>query len=298
MRPRFGTHKPKHDKKNHPTPRKRAEWLVLRYQWLRPVPLLPAAARSPGFLDALAQQANDWLHGNSVELTPDGNLLYSIRHQDWVIKIAYANGLGNGDIIWRLGNEGDFQIDSTDPNPWFSHQHDAQYEAGHSATITLFDDGDVRRAASSSAHSRGQVLQLDEQNHIATLVLNADLGDYSSALGSAQQLPNGNYHFDQGYLQPSNTSQAIEVDPSGNRVFTLQLNSPAYRSFRLTDLYTPYDPQPANFVLGPSLSYYNVLGQPYTHEAAAYWQTADGKWWMGITSGKITPVSSPPWLDP
>jgi hypothetical protein len=254
------------------------------------------AAGCPPFF--LAQQANDWLHGNSAELTPDGNILYSTRHQDWVIKIAYANGMGNGNIIWRLGNGGDFQINSTAPNPWFSHQHDSQYEAGHSSRLTLFDDGDVRRVADSSAHSRGQVLQLDEQNHIATLVLNADLGDYSAALGSAQKLPNGNYHFDQGYLLPSATSQAIEVDPWGNQVFTLQLNSLAYRSFRLPDLYTPYDPQPANFVQGPSIRYYNALGQPYTKEAAAYWQTTDGKWWMGTTSGKITSVSSPPWLFP
>jgi arylsulfate sulfotransferase len=190
-----------------------------------------------------AQQANDWLHGNSVELTPGGEILYSARHQDWVIKIRYGNGSGNGDIIWRLGIGGDFQMNSTDANPWFSHQHDAQFEVGDSSTITLFDNGDVRRAADPNAHSRGQVLHLDENSRVATLVLNADLGDYSFALGSAQNLPNGNYHFNLGWLQPANTSQAVEVDPSGNKVFTLQLNSPAYRSFRLKDLYSPYNPQ-------------------------------------------------------
>jgi hypothetical protein len=257
------------------------------------------AAGCPPFFQA--QQANDWLHGNSVELTPDGNILYSSRHQDWVIKIAYANGTGNGNIIWRLGKGGDFQINSTDPNPWFSHQHDAQYEAGHASTLLLFDDGNVRRATDSNAHSRGQVLLLDEQNLIATPILNADLGDYSVALGSAQQLPNGDYHFDQGWLQPSNTSQAIEVDPSGNKVFTLQLSSPAYRSFRLTDLYTPYDPQPTNYMTGPSpniyhIFIYNIFGRLYTNEPLAYWQTTDGKWWQGELSGKITPLSSPPWL--
>ena len=137
---------------------------------------------------------------------------------------------------------------------------------------------------------------LDEQNLVATPVLNADLGGYSLALGSAQKLPNGNYHFGQGWLQPSNTSQAIEVDPSGKVVFALQLNSPAYRSFRLADLYTPYDPQPANYVLGPSLNYYNAQGQLYTNEPRSYWLTADGKWWQGELSGRITPLSSPPWL--
>jgi arylsulfate sulfotransferase len=250
-----------------------------------------------------AQQVNDWLHGNSVSLTPDGNILYSARHQDWVIKIAYANGIGDGHIMWRLGKGGDFKINSADPNVWFSHQHDAQYEAGHSSTIVLFDDGNVRRVADPAAHSRGQVLQLDEQNLVATLVVNADLGDYSPALGSAQKLANGNYHFDQGWLQPSNTSQAIEVDRLGNKVFTLQLNSPAYRSFRLTDLYTPYDPQPAYYVQGPDRqkywNYYNGWAQPYTNEPLGYWQAIDGIWWQGETSsGKITPLNSPPWLIP
>jgi arylsulfate sulfotransferase len=249
-----------------------------------------------------AQQANDWLHGNTVQLTPDGNLLYSPRHQDWLIKIAYANGMGDGRIMWRFGKGGDFKINSTDPNPWFSHQHDAQYVAGHGSTIMLFDNGDVRRAADGDAHSRGQVYQLDEQNHTATLVVNADLGDYSYALGSAQKLPNGNYHFNQGSLA-GNKSQAIEVDSSGNKVFSLQLTSQAYRSFRLKNLYTPDDPQPAYYVQGPSpltyWNYYNAFGGPYTGEELGFWQARDGIWWQGdLSSGEIKPINSPPWLIP
>ena len=58
----------------------------------------------------LAALANNWTHGNSVQLTPDGNILYSARHQDWVIKIDYRNGKGTGDILWRLGKDGDFQF--------------------------------------------------------------------------------------------------------------------------------------------------------------------------------------------
>ena len=44
-----------------------------------------------------AGTANDWLHGNSLQLTPDGNLLYSVRHQDWLVKIDYRSGAGTGD---------------------------------------------------------------------------------------------------------------------------------------------------------------------------------------------------------
>lgn len=186
----------------------------------------------------LAERANDWLHGNSLQLTPDGSILYSTRHQDWVIKIDYRNGAGNGDIIWRLGKDGDFQIVSSDPWPWFSHQHDPHFDSADTSILLLFDNGNTRYDADQTAHSRGQVLRVDEQNRVVTQVLNADLGSYSYALGAAQKLPNGNYHFDAGIL-PGSTSQSVEVDPAGNTVYAIQIGAWMYRSFRLTDLYTP-----------------------------------------------------------
>jgi hypothetical protein len=186
----------------------------------------------------LAPEANDWLHSNSVQLTPDGNLLLSIRHQDWVIKIDYSNGVGSGNVIWRLGKDGDFWLDSTDPNPWFSHQHDAEFEFGDNQTIILFDNGNTRRGFDSNAHSRGQIIQLDEQNRIAHLRLNADLEAYSAALGSAQKLPNGNYEFDLGFL-PDRTASVAEVDSSGKVVSTYRSKEVKYRVFRMPNLYEP-----------------------------------------------------------
>ncbi len=184
----------------------------------------------------LAPQANDWLHANSLQLTPDGNILMSIRHQDWVIKIDYENGAGNGAIIWRLGPEGDFQILSTAPSPWFSHTHDANLNPD--STLSVFDNGNVRNASDPNAHSRGQVLRIDEDSRRAELVLNADLGDYSFALGTAQRLPDGNYHFDMGWLG-AGTARYVEVDPSGRIVYAIDIGAPVYRAFRMPDLYTP-----------------------------------------------------------
>jgi hypothetical protein len=84
----------------------------------------------------------------------------------------------------------------------------------------------------------GQVLRLDEQHRIANFIFNADLGGYSFALGSAHKLPNGNYHFDLGYL-PDTTSQSVEIDPSRKIFYAISIGSPDYRSFRMKDLYTP-----------------------------------------------------------
>jgi hypothetical protein len=107
----------------------------------------------------------------------------------------------------------------------------------------LFDNGNTHRSINPNAHSRGQVLRLDETNRVASFVLNADLGAYSIALGSAQLLSTGNYSFDVGWILDANfqnpTSQTIEVDPSGRPVYNLQAATQEYRTFRMRDLYTP-----------------------------------------------------------
>src|SRR5262249_49738275 len=110
---------------------------------------------------------NDWTHGNSVGRTPDGNLLLSMRHQDWLIKIDYRDGAGLGAVLWRLGREGDFTYQSNDAYPWFSHQHDAEYATGSASTICLFDNGNTRLVALPAESSRGQAIQLDEKNRTA-----------------------------------------------------------------------------------------------------------------------------------
>jgi hypothetical protein len=188
------------------------------------VPLLPAV---------------DWLHTNAVSLSPDGNLVLSLRHQDWVIKIDYRNGSGDGHVMWRLGQGGDFTLNSTDADAWFSHQHNAHYIDDH--TLILFDNGNTRRATDPTANSRGQVWTLDETTMTATPVLNADLGNYSFRLGSAQRLSNGNYSFmsgSQGQVPPPNQfGQTIEVLPDGTPSYVLQYAKPEYRSYRVRTLY-------------------------------------------------------------
>ena len=157
-----------------------------------------------------ASTANDWLHGNSVSLAPDGNLIYSARHQDLVYKIAYQNGTGDGHVIWRLGKDGDFTWNSSDPWPWFSHQHDAQYE--DATTLSIFDNGNTRVEA-IPGNSRGQGLILDETNRTVNFAMNADLGEYSFALGSAQRLLNGNYVFGDGWVGGAPVTQVPEWTP-------------------------------------------------------------------------------------
>lgn len=205
----------------------------------------------------LTPAANDWLHGNGVSYTrEDGNLTLSMPEQDWVIKIDYDHGKGSGKVLWRLGDEGDFKAESTDPKPWFSYQHDAAFEPPGSNMLVLFDNGQRRKekppenvkdsdkdkAKPKDPHSRGQVWRIDEQAKTATLVTNADLGLYAPVMGSAHRLSNGNYHFTAGSPRIDDIvkSQAIEVTPQGKIVFVLETpRTTTYRSNRVADLYTP-----------------------------------------------------------
>ena len=52
----------------------------------------------------------DWTHSNALVYTADGNLLLSIRHQSWIIKVDYEDGTGDGHIVWKLGQEGDYTL--------------------------------------------------------------------------------------------------------------------------------------------------------------------------------------------
>jgi len=187
----------------------------------------------------LASTANDWTHANSLLPTADGNLLISLRDQDWILKLNYQNGTGNGDIVWTLGNEGDFNIVSTVAWPWFSHQHDIEFDG---TNYEVFDNGNTRVSPPplglGGGASRGYVFSLDETRMTATVLLAADLNSYSPAFGSAQLLANGNYAFLSGNINGKQAAQSLELLPSGASNFGFLWQSAAYRWFRMTDLYT------------------------------------------------------------
>jgi hypothetical protein len=202
--------------------------------------------------------ANDWLHSNSAQITSDGNILLSVRNQDWILKIDYRDGIGDGHVIWRLGNGGDFLLlnpaDTTCADPgaflWFSHQHDPEFQfnddvIGGVQFLTLFDNGNTRRAKCDPAsNSRAVLLTLDEPDLVVNMTA-PDLGAYSGALGAAQFVTYSSGAFmsvDNGAIggAPNGNSQSVELDASGNVRFKLQVNDAlTYRSFRMTDLYHP-----------------------------------------------------------
>jgi hypothetical protein len=208
----------------------------------------------------IAPNARDWLHGNSIYYWPaTGDLIWSARHQDWVMKIDYRNGSGTGNILWRLGPCGDFTFHNIyqDPWPWFSHQHEAGIEQGGAGALSLFDNGNTRVSPPTlstgcipgvgSGHSRGMALNINESTMQVTPKISVDLGNFSNGNGSAQLLPDGNYFFLSGYVFSLSAidSYSIEILPTagtdtGTQVLNIQGPS-AYRAWLMPNLYSPQD---------------------------------------------------------
>ena len=187
----------------------------------------------------LYTSALDWTHANSVALdTRDNNLIVSFRNQSWAVKINFANGRGNGDVIWKLGYGGSFALASGFPvSDWFSGQHDVRFQ--NNGLLTLFDNNNpstVTRQPGGTAH--GQAWKLDTNNMVATPVVNVDLGVVSPAVGSEALLSNGNYHWQAGFIN-NNEAQTFETTPSGTEVYKEQVDRLTYRAFRIANFYQP-----------------------------------------------------------
>jgi hypothetical protein len=177
-------------------------------------------------------KATDWTHGNGLAWSAtDNDLIVSFRNISAAIKIDFNNGKGEGAVVWRLGMGGTFTAKSSDPFPWFTQQHNPNYI--NATTLIVFDDGNARcqQGKVKGCDSRGQEWKLDEKAHTATLVVNADLGVFWQALGSAQGLPNGNIMYTGGFSAPS---KEIEVTTAGKPVYELDNPVAEYRAYRFS----------------------------------------------------------------
>jgi arylsulfate sulfotransferase len=210
----------------------------------------------------------DWTHGNALVYSPeDGNLLLSMRHQSWVLKIDYNNGVGTGNILWHLGYQGDFAltvggVPTDDPSQWFSFQHFPIIlsQNGTETTLAIWDNGDNRflntdgevcinplqGSAYPACYSRATIFQVDESSMIANLAWVDQLSYFSIFAGSINQFSNGNVEFDLNDPaippSPNVASQIQEVTqgPPSQVVWQMDITPRgdfAYRAFRFPSLY-------------------------------------------------------------
>jgi hypothetical protein len=193
----------------------------------------------------------DWTHSNAILYAADGNLVLSMRHQSWILKIDYENGLGTGEILWKLGEDGDFTIASGNPNDWFYGQHYPNILAsdGSQTTFAIWDNGNYRIDASGATcgigsgpacYSRATLFEVDEAAKTANLLWDYLPGFYSWWGGSIGELSNGNVEFDMTIPFNTVASQVMEVTQTASPQVVWQLNltgANAYRAFRIPSLY-------------------------------------------------------------
>ena len=201
----------------------------------------------------------DWTHGNALVYSPsDGNILFSMRHQSWVIKIDYNNGAGTGNVLWHLGYQGEFSLaQGDDPSLWFSFQHFPTIisQEGSQTTLAIWDNGDFRVLDTTGAiceipgppacYSRATVFKIDESAMTANLLWADAPGYFGIWGGSINQLINGNIEFDINAFTvppaPNIVSEIQEVTQTSSPAIIWKMDIPAptfaYRAYRIPSLY-------------------------------------------------------------
>ena len=160
-----------------------------------------------------------WMHGNSIHIDLDSNILVSNRRSSEVIKI----NRNNGEVIWIFGGpNNEFSI-TNDAYNGFSRQHDVRrIENGN---ILLFDNGNDH----DPPISRAVEYEIDESEKTANLVwdFSHPEGYVGLAMGSVQRLPNNNTLINWGRLL-NQGAVITEVNYDKDIVFEMQYPYPFY----------------------------------------------------------------------
>jgi len=220
----------------------------------------------------------DYLHVNSIDLTPDGHLLLSGRHTCALYKVHRRTGR----VLWRLGGRrSSFNVGRRARFHW---QHDARHLPGD--VITVFDNG--AGPVQSERQSRGLVLELDLVSNSVHLIraYRHPIPVLSSAMGNVQVLPDGNVMVGYGLVP-----LLSEYAPDGQLLGQLLLpwGYDCYRGFRMPWNGAPTDQPAIASSAGPASG---------TTTIYASWNGATGvaSWLLsaGPSASELQPVGTAP----
>ncbi|MGH2885193.1 MAG: arylsulfotransferase family protein, partial [Solirubrobacteraceae bacterium] len=158
----------------------------------------------------------DYLHINSIQQLPDGNLLVSGRHT-WAL---YKLDRDTGKIIWTLGGK-QSQLEMG-TGAQFAWQHDARQHSD--GLVTVFDNG-TNGPIKTESQSRGLVLDVDESRRRVTVrnSYKSPQGLSAGAMGSVQLLSPDRVLVGWGVQ-----SHTIEYDSSGKPLVDMALPAGMY----------------------------------------------------------------------
>ncbi len=173
----------------------------------------------------------DWTHGNAVVYdAATDTMLLSLRHQDWILAIDHKTG----EVLWKLGEDGDFAFAGDDAA--FYHQHSPEWQ--DDGSLLLYDNGVGNPGlAPEAVHSRAVRYTLDMKGMTAKQVWRDDgapiVVPYA---GNADRLPGGRILVTDSSITGMNGfwARLRELDESASPMLRWSLRTPdqsfAYRA--------------------------------------------------------------------
>jgi hypothetical protein len=209
----------------------------------------------------------DISHSNTIFYDVEEDAIYLLaRNVNTFYKINHTSG----EVIWSLGEYGDFQmydIHGTPVDHLFFHAH--AVEKISETTFILFDNDYHNQTMSGNRISRILELEIDEISMVAreTWYYEAPFEYFSVIWGDADRLPNGNRigcwgYF--GYSISQYTAALIEVNPQGEIVWETKFKTHAryhYGVYRLERFrFEPIisSPPDLNKLIGPGTVSWDV----------------------------------------
>ena len=187
-------------------------------------------------LDTSSYGVYAWTHINAMVMDSKNDwALLNARNLSTIYKIRKSTG----QVIWGLGEGGDFAADPDAEYPWFQQPHGL--ERLPNGNLIMLDNGLLSRG-----WSRAIEYAVDEQARTTRIVWQyrggAEDRFFSNYWGDADRLPNGNTLISVGTWKTGASSRFFEVTQDGRKVWEMRLpprpgtgtSVGAYNSQRLT----------------------------------------------------------------
>ena len=174
-----------------------------------------------------------------------------------MVKIDFNDGHGSGNVLWHLGEDGDFKLmGGTDPTDWFYAQHGLFYFTPNTTgdfRLGLMDNGNDRiypaptgqvfckpdAPTMPQCYSTVPVLEINENDRTATLVSHyvPPPSYFSFFGGNVELLGNGDSHLN--FCGPLAGTIVQEFDSTGSQL-VWQGATPNANQFRVDRLGSLY----------------------------------------------------------
>lgn len=159
----------------------------------------------------ILNEANDWMHANSLYIDKDGHYIISFYNNGQVWKVNSENK----EVIWKFGKGGDYPLPDA---AYFDHGHAVHINAY--GNLMLFDNG------TSVERSRSLTFSLNEKERKASLEKEIKLpeGNFTDRMGSSYLLNDRSFLT---CLSKQNT--ILLTDDDGNKLWSMMCANSPYR---------------------------------------------------------------------